>query len=883
MVIDINRTKSVLWSAQELQSIMGGQWVGQVPEDLYVTGVNFYASQVEPGDVVITTEPKTWRSSNYTNTNEIIPTLFDDKHAAVVVAGQLPANYCTDKPVLLVENTRQALDVLGKAARDRMCGTVVAITGSAGKTTTKEITSFLLSQQGTTKGSRKNYNHGPGVPLMLAETPPDTRFGVYEFSVDLPNVTEKKANIISPNVVLITNIHSDHLQFYGTLERLTDQKCLLFKSLKSEGFVVLNRDSALFELQLANAKAANVQHIITFGTHENADMRMLDCSLDAESSDVTVIFHEREVSFHVNQPGMHIVMDCLGALAAVHAAGGDWVRAAADIQKAPILGRRNEQYEVELSSGSITLIDDTFSANPASMQAGLALLALTKPRKGGRRIAIMGEIKELGDTSAQLHAALAPYVMDAQVDVLFTIGRDLESLWEALPLSMLGEHSEDPEHIAKAVVKEMHGGDIVWVKGSRRSTANLEMILSAIKKAGKNIRKKRSETNGAQGEHSQNQYMYQQKKRSSPFRVVNEQQNPSVFEVVFVGDTAFGENYQAQYESYGEGNILKTRGYDAQLAKVRNMLIEADLVVANLETPLTDLKISPLAATKSWVHWGDVKLTPRHLLANNISVVGLANNHMFDYGEEGFSQTLDSLDEAGITYFGGGATIGEAGEAFIAQSKINGKTFTLAMISMFVGPSREKDSFGVYASEKDRGLNPISFQHVRKEIKRVRKEYAKAFVVLFPHWGANYKWRTDRQEKLAEHMLEEGADLILGHGAHMIQEIEKHDNRWVVYGIGNFMFNSKGRYGKLDAPPYSAIAKLRVDVLSGVFHKSLRLYPIVTDNRKTDYQTRFVTESEFAEVVSLLDSRYSASFANDVRCDKEEGNEETRFYMELSL
>ncbi len=315
------------------------------------------------------------------------------------------------------------------------------------------------------------------------------------------------------------------------------------------------------------------------------------------------------------------------------------------------------------------------------------------------------------------------------------------------------------------------------------------------------------------------------------------------------------------------------------------MLTDVDLVVANLETPLTDLKVSPLADTKSWVHWGDVKQTPSHLLANNISVVGLANNHMFDFGQEGFFQTLESLEEAGITYFGGGATIDEAGEAFIAQSQIDGKVFTLAMISMYVGPSREKDSFGVYASEKDRGLNPISFKHLRDEIKRVRKEYVNAFVVLFPHWGPNYKWRTERQVKLAERMLEEGADLVLGHGAHMMQEIERHDNRWIVYGLGNFMFNSKGRYDKLDAPPYSFIAKLRVDVLSGVFNKRLRLYPIVTDNRKTDYQTRFVTESEFEEVVSLLKSHYlpSAHFLNDVRCDKEEGKEETRIFIELSL
>ncbi|WP_041916367.1 CapA family protein [Desulfocapsa sulfexigens] len=864
---------------------MGGQWVGQVPEDLHVTGVNYYAGQVEPGDVVITTEPKTWRSSAYKNTNEIIQTFFDNKHAAVVVAGQLPANYRSDNPVLLVKNTREALDALGEAARNRIRGTVVAITGSAGKSTTKEITRFLLCQQGTTKGSRKNYNHGPGVPLMLAETPPDMRFGVYEFSVDLPNVTEKKASIIRPDIAMITNIHSDHLQFYGTLEKLTDQKCLLFKSLQPEGIVVLNHDATLFDRQLTNAKAANVKNIITFGTHEDADMKIIDYSLHSESSDVRVIFHKQEISFHVNQPGTHSIMNCLGALAAVHAAGGDWIKAAEDIKKAPVLSRHNEKYTVELASGDITLIDDTFSANPASVEAGLAVLGLKKPRKGGRRIAIMGEIKELGDTSAQLHAALAPHVIDAQVNVLFTVGRDLEGLWDALPKTMEGEHSEDPEHIAKAVVKEMHGSDILWVKGSRRSTANLEMILSAIKKTGKNIRKKSLVMNEAQEKRSQSQYKQQQKKRTPPFRTINELHTPSAFEVVFVGDTAFGENYQAQYESYGEENILKARGYDAPLAKVRNMLEEADLVVANLETPLTDLKVSPFAGQKSWVHWGDIKQTPRHLLANNISTVGLANNHMFDFGEEGFYQTLHSLEEAGITYFGGGATIDEAGEAFIAQSQIDGKVFTLAMISMYAGPSRKKDSFKMYASEKDRGLNPISFKRVRNEIKRVRKEYANTFVVLFPHWGPNYKWRSDRQARLAERMLKEGADLILGHGAHMIQEIEKHDNQWLIYSIGNFMFNSKGRYGKLDAPPYSAIAKLRVDTLSGAFHKSLHLYPIVTDNRKTDYQTRFVTEREFKEVVALLSCRYSDSvrFSNDVKCDKEESNEETRFYIKLPL
>jgi hypothetical protein len=369
----------------------------------------------------------------------------------------------------------------------------------------------------------------------------------------------------------------------------------------------------------------------------------------------------------------------------------------------------------------------------------------------------------------------------------------------------------------------------------------------------------------------------------APAQAMNDLQRSSALEVLFVGDTAFGENYQEQYEQYGEANILKERGYDAPLAKLRDVLMQTDLVIANLETPLTDLPTSPLSGVKSWIHRGDVRLTPVHLLSNNIKVVSLANNHMFDYGTDGFLQTIESLDVAGIPFLGGGKTLGEASQPFIWQRSINGQTFTLAVIAIYVGPSPGKDTYGVYASETKPGLNPMSFQHLQKAIGRIRERFANAFVVLFPHWGANYKWHTKHQAKLAERMLAEGADLILGHGAHMLQEIILSHNRWIVFGLGNFMFNSKGRYDKLGAPPYSSIAKLCVDVHSGVLKKSLRMYPIVTDNRKTDYQTRFVTESEFAEVVSLLASRSAVNFADKVSCEREERGEETRFYMELSL
>lgn len=881
--VDTQLSKPVLWLARELQSIMGGEWVGQVSGDLQITGVNYYAGQVEPGDLVFTTDPKTWRSPAYKDTNTIIAQLFEEKHAAVVVADKYPGKYQGPHPILLVDNTRKALDRLGRAARDRMHGTVIAITGSAGKTTTKELTRFLLSRQDQTKGSRKNYNHGPGVSLMLAETPPATRFGVYEFSVDLPRVTEKKAAIIRPHVVVITNIHPDHLQFYGTLERLTDQKCLLFKSLEPDGVVILNRDAALFERQIDNAEKAGVRNIITVGLHELADMKATACTLRPDSSDVTVSFQENEVSFQVNQPGEHIVLDCLCALATVHAAGGNWLKAADDIAGAPVLGRRNEQLSIEIPGGQITLIDDTFSANPASIKAGLGVIGLTKPSPGGRRIAVIGEIKELGETSPQLHTDLAPHVLNAGIDVLFTVGRDLEGIWTALPEKMPGRHSEDPELIARAVVKEVRAGDIVWVKGSRRSAANLEKILSAIKGAGKKVPQTRVAMDGEPP--PQHPHVDNEKKVTANPVVNGAQQDASAIEVLFVGDTAFGENYQEQYAQYGESNILEERGYDAPLAKVRNILMAADLVIANLETPLTDLRDTPLAGKKTWIHRGDTRLTPRHLSANNIKVVGLANNHMLDYGQDGFLDTIASLDKAGIPFFGGGKTRSEAGQPFIWQKQIVGQTFTLAAIAMFVGPAPEKDVDGVYATETRPGLNPVSIKQLGKEIQRIREHFRNAYIVLFPHWGANYKWRTERQARLAEKMLAQGADLILGHGAHMMQEIGRSQQRWIVFGLGNFMFNSKGRYGKLGAPPFSSVAKLRIEILSGTLRKSLRLYPIVTDNRRTDYQTRFVAEDEFHEVVALLRTRSMGiqDFSGDIRCGSEKSSDTVRYFLEMPL
>jgi UDP-N-acetylmuramoyl-tripeptide--D-alanyl-D-alanine ligase len=840
----------LLWSAEDLRAAVTGEWLTPPGPQWRATGITYVPSRVGEGDIVIATDSAGWQLRQ-----EVTDSLdhFYKRGAVCVVVSRRPSSLSPDKPVLLVRDTRQALDDIGRAGRSRLKQTRIAgITGSAGKTTTKEFTRHLLSLQAPTFGSKLNFNHGPGVPLMLAQTPVDSRFGVYEFAVDLPNVTLRKAKILHPHVATITCIHPDHLMYYGTLEALSDQKCLLFDVLEPGGTAVLNRDNRFFQRQLDNARSKGVANVLTFGKAPDSDFRLIEADLSAEGSRATVsVFGERE-QFEISYAGEYMLMNCLAALATVHALGGDWREAVAQMSTLPQLTQRNEHYVLDLGRGTAELIDDTFSANPGSVRAGLSVLELTNPPSGGRRIAVLGEIAELGDESAKFHAELAPAVKDAGVDLLYTVGADLTDLREELGSAVPGLHSRNPAKIAKAVAKVLSPGDIVWVKGSRRSPADLERILGAIKSAAKTVQKSASPGPRAAADPK----MIPKTRYQGPLRprVAKAGKNGARLEILLLGDTGFGENYQKELERAGRENILKTRGYDAPLSGMRDLLVSADLVVANLETPITDIERSPLAGKKPYVHWGDVNKTPTHLLSHNIDVVTLANNHTFDYGGAGFDQTLAVLEARGLTAVGGGADLEAAGQPLIVKADVDGRQLTLAMIAAYKG--RDQAWGSPFATAERGGLNPLDPASMGPRIARIRDEHPDAFVIVLPHWGANYKWRGKTQRMLAVELLSAGADLIVGHGAHMIQEIEKRRKRWIVYSLGNFMFNSPGRYARYEAPPYSFVGRLVLEPEGRRgLTKRLQLLPIVSDNRLTDYNPRFVTQAEFDDVKSLLDRR----------------------------
>lgn len=321
---------------------------------------------------------------------------------------------------------------------------------------------------------------------------------------------------------------------------------------------------------------------------------------------------------------------------------------------------------------------------------------------------------------------------------------------------------------------------------------------------------------------------------------------------LFVGDTSFGENYQDVLAARGEENVLEVHGYDYLIEPFADILRDASFVVANLETPITDLRVSPLRGRKLLIHYADVVETPRMLRAYGFGLVSLGNNHAFDYWLPGLRQTVGLLDDQNIASCGAGATEDAARRAHVQEVFVGGDTLRIAVLCAYESVARYERSYAFYAEGDKGGVNRLAAERIAETIADLRRAHENLFVVVFPHWGVNYRSATTEQRKMGQAIVDAGADLVIGHGAHALQEIESYKGRWIVYSLGNFVFASPGRYESQGAPPYSLIASLRLDGKDGSVSKALRLYPIFSNNLVSHYRSRFVTGEEFEEIRSML-------------------------------
>ena len=324
------------------------------------------------------------------------------------------------------------------------------------------------------------------------------------------------------------------------------------------------------------------------------------------------------------------------------------------------------------------------------------------------------------------------------------------------------------------------------------------------------------------------------------------------FKILFGGDFSFGENYQNRLKEKGGINILEEKGYDYSLNNFEDLLLASDYVVLNLETVITDLPISMLAGEKSYIHFSDPEQTAIYLKKYNVNAVSLANNHSFDYGEEGLLQTLDVLDRNEIEWFGAGRNGSEASFPIFKTFEVGEKNFKLAIIGVFEYRESYDENYDFYASEEKAGVNSLDLDRIISQIRLIKTFDPEMFIVVYTHWGKNYFWKSEKQTEIGHKLIDSGADLILGHGSHKIQEIEYYNEKWIVYSLGNFMFNSPGRFDDYEDSPHSFIVVFSIIEKDTESFKKLKLYPIFSDNKITNYQPRFLSQEEFEFTTSIL-------------------------------
>jgi UDP-N-acetylmuramoyl-tripeptide--D-alanyl-D-alanine ligase len=453
-----------LWTARTLAQITEGQWIVKPSGNPAILGVELFPSRVRPGDLFVVTNPEKW-GGKFTNTLASLPVV-KQHDAALVMTDTIPATPTPHLPLLGVANTRRSLTKLAEYARGRLAGRVIGVTGSVGKTTTREMLHHVLARQGRASATQANANTSPGVALSVARTPPDAQFVVYELA---HGAMSNKSRIARPHVALVTEIALAHLEEFPTMEAIIDHKAEILDGLEPDGIAILNRDSPSFERLDEHRRQRSIRNLITFGADASATVRLVHWMPVDRGSIIQVAVKGEHLTYQLPVAGRHMAMNSLSTLAGVLALGGDWRQAAADLVNfAPVLGRM-EEISLSIDGGTVRLINDAFNANPASMIAALATLGSIAPPPGGRRIAVLGEMKELGADSEQLHAGLAGPVAAARVSRVFTLGDALVATRRALESAILAPHASSVEELESLLRSELSPGDVVLIKGSHGS------------------------------------------------------------------------------------------------------------------------------------------------------------------------------------------------------------------------------------------------------------------------------------------------------------------------------------------------------------------------------------------------------------------------------
>jgi len=459
-----------LWTANEVAEALGIANAG----DFTAHGVSIDSRTLESGELFVALA-----GPRHDGHDHIAAALSAGAPAAIVA--RAPAGLPNSERLLVVPDTLEALRQLGKAGRRRARARIAAVTGSVGKTGAKEALRLALAAQAETHASAGSFNNHIGVPLTLARLPVDAAYGAFEIGMNHVGEIEPLVRLVRPHVAIVTNVEPVHLEFFpdNGLDGIAEAKAEIFEA--GGETAVLNRDNAYFDFLAARARSRGFTRVVGFGAHDSADARLLDAAVEPAGTTVTAELNGRRLTYRLGVAGLHWAQNSLAVLAAVDALGADLAPALGALEKLTPPKGRGQRHRVPCRGGSCELIDDAYNASPVSMRAALAVLGAAAPGIGGRRIAALGDMLELGPDSPRMHADLAGALVAQGIDLVFTCGRLMAELDAALPQRLRAAHAADSRELAPLVKAALRPGDVVLVKGSRGSRMGhvVETLLAA--------------------------------------------------------------------------------------------------------------------------------------------------------------------------------------------------------------------------------------------------------------------------------------------------------------------------------------------------------------------------------------------------------------------
>ena len=461
-----------LWTSQAMIEAMRASRRGTLPDR--VAGLSIDSRTIAAGEAYFAIK------GDVHDGHDFVAAALNSGAGLAVVAKAQADKFAPDAPLLVVDDVLAGLINLACASRARLGAQVIAVTGSVGKTSTKEALRRLLGAQGETHASAASFNNHWGVPLSLARCPASARFAVFEIGMNHAGEIGPLVKMVRPHVAVITTVEPVHLEFFGGIEAIADAKAEIFTGVERGGAVVLNRDNSQFARLRQNAEKFGIARIVSFGADEKSDARLLDLSLHATCSAVHASILGHDVTYKLGMPGRHMAMNSLAVLAAASLAGADLALAALSLSQIEPAAGRGVRRALDLDNGEATLIDESYNANPASMAAALSVLGQAAIGPHGRRIAVLGDMLELGPTGPALHRGLNEAINANRIDLVYCCGPLMRNLWDALSAGKRGGYADNAAGLEAQAVSAIRAGDAIMIKGSLGS--KMKTIVSALEK-----------------------------------------------------------------------------------------------------------------------------------------------------------------------------------------------------------------------------------------------------------------------------------------------------------------------------------------------------------------------------------------------------------------